>query len=63
MATVFRANGDGTYDLTHDGRSLDYDLEPHEFADAIRRARRRIPDPGKVYVEDESGYRTPLRGR
>lgn len=55
---LFRANGDGTYDLTVNDRSLDYDLTPDEFADAIRRSRRQFD---KVEIEDETGYRQPLR--
>ena len=56
MAILFRANGDGTYDLEVHGRAAEYDVEPDDFAQALR--RRRI-DPRKepVFVEDTTGYR------
>lgn len=58
MAAVFRANGDGTFDLEVDGRAAEYDVDPEDFASALR--RRRV-EPTEVYVEDETGYRSKLR--
>jgi len=65
MAVVFRkvdAKSD-LYDLTIDGRSAQYDVEPSDFADALRRQRTRIPRDAVIYVEDETGYRTRLGRR
>lgn len=55
---LFRANGDGTYDLLMDGRIAAYDVEPDDFSDALRRAR--YAGGSQVMIEDETGYREPL---
>lgn len=57
MATVFRENEDGTYDLWHDGRIKEYDVEEYDFKGAIRRARIQ---PEVIMIEDTTGYRTRL---
>lgn len=59
MAIVFEDNGDGTYDLKQDGRALEYDVEPEDFRDALRRRRLDHSD-SPVYIEDETGYRERL---
>ena len=58
MAVVFENNGDGTYDLKVDGRTLEYDVEVDDFGHALR--RRRVDSGSEVYVEDETGYRERL---
>lgn len=63
MAIVFRQNaGEKTYDLTIDGRAAEYDVEPEDFAAALKR-RRVDPTRYAIYVEDETGYRTRLGRR
>lgn len=51
--------GPTLYDLKIDGRIAEYDVEPEDFSQALRRARHT----GEVYIEDESGYRTRLTPR
>ena len=61
VVVVFRAErspGGVVYDLLVNGRVREYDVEQHEFAAALRRARVK---PTDAYVEDLTGYRTPLR--
>lgn len=62
MAVVFtQTDGTNLYDLRVDGRAAEYDVEPEDFAAALR--RRRISPDTVVYVEDESGHRTRLTRR
>ena len=64
MAVVFKkVDGQKVYDLTIDGRAAQYDVAPEDFAEAIRRQRKRVPQGAVIYVEDETGYRTRLTGR
>lgn len=60
MAAVFIPAEQGLYDLVVDGRTREYDVEPEDFHDAIRRARL---DPKKVLIEDDTGYRATLGRR
>lgn len=55
---VFVPTEKGLYDLQVDGRTKEYDVEPWDFEGAVRRARI---DPSTVQVEDDLGYRIPLR--
>jgi hypothetical protein len=56
MAAVFIPAPEGLYDLVVDGRAREYDVEPDDFAGAVRRARL---DPKDVLIEDDTGYRAP----
>lgn len=64
MAVVFRKVDakSNLYDLTIDGRAAEYDVEPEDFAAALKR-RRVDPSRYAIYVEDETGYRTRLGRR
>lgn len=60
MIAVFEPTGEpGFYDLMVGGRASSYDVEPDDFAAAIRQAR--VPSGTKVYVDDGTGYLEPLR--
>lgn len=54
---VFRAEKVGRevlFDMTVNGRSMAYELQPGDFEGAIRRARIQ---PTEVWTEDLTGYR------
>lgn len=59
MSALFRANGDGTYDLTIDGRAAEYDVPKDQMAEALRRRRYE----GKIVEIEENGVRTRLGRR
>lgn len=51
----FIENADGTYDLHVDRRAVDYDIDPSDFYEALRRSRLT---PDAFWVQDSTGFRT-----